>query len=141
MSNKIRHCGIIHSVNNDSLQVRILQTSACAGCKVAGHCSASESKEKMIDVFGNFPESRVGQKVTIVASTQVGIRAVVLGFVLPFVIMVGVLLVLMRLTSSEPLSALLSVVSLIPYYMLLYVCRDRLREKLSFTIENNEIIN
>lgn len=141
MSNKIRHSGIIHSVNNDSLQVRILQTSACAGCKVAGHCSASESKEKMIDVFGNFPESRVGQKVTIVASTQVGIRAVVLGFVVPFVIMVGVLLVLMRLTSSEPLSALLSVVSLIPYYMLLYVCRDRLREKLSFTIENNEIIN
>lgn len=141
MSNKIRHSGIIHSVNNDSLQVRILQTSACAGCKVAGHCSASESKEKMIDVFGIFPESRVGQKVTIVASTQVGIRAVVLGFVVPFVIMVGVLLVLMRLTSSEPLSALLSVVSLIPYYMLLYVCRDRLREKLSFTIENNEIIN
>lgn len=141
MSNKIRHSGIIHSVNNDSLQVRILQTSACAGCKVAGHCSASESKEKMIDVFGNFPESRVGQKVTIVASTQVGIRAVVLGFVVPFVIMVGVLLVLMRLTSSEPLSALLSVVSLIPYYLLLYVCRDRLREKLSFTIENNEIIN
>ena len=50
MSTKISHSGIVERINGDCVQVRIVQTSACAACKVAGYCNAAESKEKVIDV-------------------------------------------------------------------------------------------
>lgn len=134
MSNKIKHSGIIESVGPHSIQVRILQTSACASCKVAGHCGASESKEKIVDVYGEY-DGKVGDTVTVVASEQVGVNAVVLGFGVPFLILIFALYVLIRLTGNEPLAALGSIACLIPYYFVLYMNREKLREKLSFTIE------
>ena len=47
MSNKIRHEGVIDSIDEGCVHVRILQTSACAACKVAGYCNAAEAKEKI----------------------------------------------------------------------------------------------
>ena len=134
MSNKIKHSGIIESVGPHAIQVRILQTSACASCKVAGHCGASESKEKIVDVYGEY-DGKVGDTVTVVASDQVGVNAVVLGFGVPFLILIFALYVLIRLTGNEPLAALGSIACLIPYYFVLYMNREKLREKLSFTIE------
>jgi len=65
MNNKIRHSGIIDSIENSTVRVRILQTSACAACKVAAHCNASESKEKLVDVaVADGSVRRVGDTVT-----------------------------------------------------------------------------
>ena len=134
MSNKIKHSGIIESVGQHVTRVRILQTSACASCKVAGHCGASESKEKTVDVYGAY-DVNVGDEVTVVASGQVGMNAVILGFGVPFIILIAAVYLLYLLTGSEPLAALGSIACLIPYYCILYKKREKLREKLSFTIE------
>ena len=56
MSEKIKHSGVVESVDGDCMKVRILQTSACAGCKAAGVCNAAEKKEKVIYIY------RVGVK-------------------------------------------------------------------------------
>ena len=50
MSQKICHSGIVERIDDGCVHVRIVQTSACAACKVAGYCNAAESKEKIIDV-------------------------------------------------------------------------------------------
>ena len=115
MSSKIKHKGIIESVDHHMTKVRILQTSACATCSAAGHCGASESKEKVVDVYGNY-NVREGEEVMVVASEQVGVLFI-------------------TLTHNEPLAALGSIACLIPYYLILYRYREKLREKLSFTIE------
>ena len=51
MTDKIKHLGIVESINGSYLKVRIVQTSACSACSIKGHCSAAESKEKLIDVY------------------------------------------------------------------------------------------
>lgn len=135
MSNSIRHSGIVESVGDGIIRVKILQTSACLQCKAANHCSASESKEKIIDVYSHQPSYNVGDHVTVVASARTGMNAVLLGFGVPFLILVAVIWLMMFLTGNEPLSALMGVASLIPYYLTLYFLRDRLRQKLSFEIE------
>ena len=134
MSGRIKHTGVIESVEQNVIRVRILQTSACASCKVAGHCGASESKEKTVEVYGDF-DGRVGEEVTVVASEQVGVNAVILGFGVPFLILIAALYLLIRFTGNEPLAALGSIACLIPYYLVLYQKREKLRERLSFTIE------
>ena len=87
MSQKISHAGVIESIEGDSIKVRIVQTSACAACKVAGHCNAAESKVKIVDVVGaDATRYQLGQEVVVWASKDVANKALVLGFGLPFLL-------------------------------------------------------
>ena len=121
MSNRISHSGIIESVADNLVKVRIVQTSACASCKVAGHCNASESKVKIVDVITAGSAYQVGQQVVVSASKDVANRALLLGFGIPFLLLVGVLVIALRLTSDEGLAALSALGSLLPYYFLLWL--------------------
>ena len=137
MSTKISHSGIVESIHEGCVQVRILQTSACAACKVAGHCNASESKEKIVDVLNVADTShlKVGDSVVVSASRDVANRALLLSFGVPFLILVSVLFIMLQLVSDEGLAALTALLALLPYYGLLYLMRDRIQQKLAFYIE------
>ena len=136
MSNKISHPGVIDSIEDDCVKVRIVQTSACAACKVASHCNASESKEKMVDVFCcDTAKYRTGQEVTVWASREVANRALLLGFGIPLLLLIGVLLIVLRWTGDEGVAALVALGSLLPYYLLLWLRRDSIRQQVSFQIE------
>lgn len=118
------------------VKVRILQASACAACKVASHCHASESKEKIVDVFCcDTAKYEIGQEVVVCASKDVAGRALLLGFGWPFLIMVGVLVVALYVFHNEGWAALCALLALVPYYLVLYLCRDRIGQKLTFSIE------
>ena len=137
MSTKISHSGIVESISEGCVQVRILQTSACAACKVAGHCHASESKEKIVDVLNVRDASRlkVGDSVIVSASRDVANRALLLGFGVPFLILVSVLFIMLKVVSDEGLAAITAILALMPYYGMLYLMRDRIQQKISFSIE------
>jgi sigma-E factor negative regulatory protein RseC len=103
---------------------------------VAGYCNAAESKEKIIDVFCD-PSSKgyqVGQPVMVTTSGVVAAKALLWGFGLPFVLLVAVLVVVLLVTSNEGLAALCALAALVPYYFLLWLLRNRMRDELSFQI-------
>lgn len=138
MTDRITHSGIVDEVDGDTVSVRILQTSACSGCKVSGHCNASESKVKTIVVRRAKNASRwsVGDAVTVSASTSVAFRALLLSFGVPFAVMVVVLLVTLLSTGSETVSGVVALASLLPYYGLLYLMRNRVSRGVEFTIDD-----
>ena len=119
------------------MKVRILQTSACASCKVASHCNASESKEKIVDVLNvqDTDSLKVGDSVVVSASGDVAGRALLLGFGLPFLVLVTVLVLVLLLTGREGLAALSGLGALLPYYLVLWLFRDTIRQKLAFQLE------
>ena len=136
MSNKISHPGVIDRIEGDCVKVRIIQTSACAACKVASHCNASESKEKIVDVICcDTAKYATGQEVVVSASKEVANRALLLGFGIPLLLMVAVLLIVLRWTGDEGIAALASLGALIPYYIILWLLRDSIRQQVSFRIE------
>lgn len=137
MHTKISHSGIIESVNGKCVKVRILQTSACAACKVASHCNASESKEKIIDVHNVKDTSylKIGDPVVVSTSREVASRALLYGFGLPFVVLVTVLVLVLQLTKQEGLAAISGIGALIPYYFVIWLFRDIIRRKLEFQLE------
>ena len=137
MSNIISHSGIIESIHEGCVQVRILQTSACAACKAAGRCNASESKEKIIDVMNvrDISQLKVGDSVVVSASRDVANKALLLSFGVPFLILVSVLLIMLKLISEEGIAALVSLLALVPYYVALYFLRNRIQQKIAFSIE------
>ena len=135
MNQRISHSGIVESIDGGCVHVRIVQTSACAACKVAGYCNAAESKEKIIDVFcDSVAKYNVGQQVTVSTSGQVAVKALLWAFGVPFVLLMAVLILVLLLTGNEGWAALSALVALVPYYFILWLMRNKMREQLAFTI-------
>lgn len=137
MNDKIRHSGVIDSIGDGSVKVRILQTSACAVCKVAAHCNASESKEKLVEVkVADGDVWQVGDTVTVCASRNVILRAMLFAFALPLVLMVAALVVVMVATGDERTAGLSSIAVLVPYFLLVWLFRERVGRQVSFSLED-----
>jgi len=142
MSKKIAHQGVIAAINGQQVQVRIVQTSACAGCKIADHCrsnmsaNSSESKVKLVDALcADTCHLKVGDEVMVSAEASMAGRALLLGFGLPLVLMLVVLVVALALGCDEGLAALLMLGSLVPYYICIAFLRHRIAKTIVFTIE------
>ena len=135
MSTKISHSGIIESIDERCIHVRIVQTSACAACKVASYCNAAESKEKIVDVYKPAGNLKVGDAVTVTASSQIATQALLYGFAYPFVLLVVVLVAVLWLTGNEATAGLSALAALLPYYGVLYLLRKRHCEQFAFDIE------
>ena len=135
-NNTIKHLGIVENIQGSHLSVRIVQTSACAACSVKGHCSSADSKDKIIDIIDTAAASyQVGENVMVVGETSMGMQAVALAFIIPFVLLIFTLFLFMALMENELYSALLSLAILIPYYFILWLNKTRLKQKFSFTIK------
>ena len=131
----ISHHGTIEKVDNQSVYVKILSSSACASCNVKGACQLAESEEKVIEVIRQQDqEYSVGKPVDIVMQRSSGTRAVLLAYFLPFCIVVLSLVVFIATGMKEGISALLSMFLLVPYYFILYQFRGRLKKEFEFTI-------
>ena len=135
-NNTIKHLGIVENIQGSHLSVRIVQTSACAACSAKGHCSSADNKDKIIDIIDTAASSyRVGEKVMVIGETSMGMMAVVLAFIIPFILLIFSLFLFMALMENELYSALLSLAILIPYYFILWLNKTRLKQKFSFTIK------
>ena len=85
---EVSHQGTVISVGQDRISVRIVSESACSACHAAGLCGASESKNKIVDVpvYGGQTYS-VGQEVEVCLARKMGLKAVLLSYVIPLVIL------------------------------------------------------
>ena len=136
-NNTIEHQGIVEKIQDSLIYVRIVQVSACATCSVKGHCSSADSKDKVIEITDKTAASlyKVGDRVKLVGRTSQGMWAVVLAFVIPFVLILFSLFFFMNVTGDELVSALLSLGVLLPYYTVIYFFRARLKQQFLFTIK------
>jgi sigma-E factor negative regulatory protein RseC len=138
MADLIKHKGIVEKIDGSHVTVRIVQTSACSSCSAKGLCNASESKEKLIDVYQSQVPCRVGEEVVVCGTTSMGMRAVFLAFGIPLLILLAALFVSMRMTGDDALlSAVIALCAVIPYYLIIYLCKDKLDRTFSFTIEKH----
>lgn len=136
MGNQISHAGIVDSITEGMVHVRILQSSACSSCKVAQHCTSAESKEKIIDVpCADAGRYRIGDEVTVMAANSVGMKAVLLAFVIPSVLLLATIAVLLALGYTELTAALSGIGILIPYFIFIYMIRQKLEKILTFYIK------
>lgn len=132
----IKHEGIVENIGTDRCSVRILQASACSSCSARSLCHSSESKEKVVEVSGHYPTLQVGDKVTLVGSVRQSLKATVLAYVVPLVLMLIALYVGTRM-GGDDIGATTALLVLALYYGVLYLFRDRLGKNFTFKIESN----
>lgn len=135
MTNAIKHQGIVESTTGSCIRVRIIQTSACAACSIKGHCTSADVKEKLIEIT-NTGESvyQPGDKVWVLGEVSMGAKAVLLAFVLPFIVLVVSLFIFMALWKDELYASFSSLLLLALYYYILWLNRLRIKKRFSFSI-------
>jgi sigma-E factor negative regulatory protein RseC len=135
-SGTIIHPGIIESIAGDRAFIRILSQSACSSCHAKGACTIADVEEKIIEVDIDPSEDRkAGEEVMVTMEESLGHKAVLMGYVLPLIVLVGSIILFLSLFKHEGLAALLSILMLVPYYFILYLFRKRLRKEFRFRIE------
>ncbi len=135
-SNIISHEGVVTKITDEELEIKILSQSACAACHAKSACGMGEQAEKILTVPR--PKSKdfaLMQRVNVRMAIGQGNKAAVLAYLIPIILLLAVLFVCLGLGISEGISALLSVVALIPYYIILYLRRDKLKQKFEYLID------
>jgi sigma-E factor negative regulatory protein RseC len=135
-SGTIIHPGIIERINGDRVFIRILSQSACSSCHAKGACTIADVEEKIIEADIDPSENRKpGEQVMVKMEESLGHKAVLMGYVLPLIVLVGSIILFLSIIKHEGLAALLSILMLVPYYFTLYLFRKRLRKEFRFRIE------
>ena len=135
-SGTIIHPGIIESINGDKVFIRILSQSACSSCHAKGACTIADVEEKIIEADIDPSENRKpGEQVMVKMEESLGHKAVLMGYVLPLIVLVGSVILFLSLFKHEGMAALLSILMLVPYYFTLYLFRKRLRKEFRFRVE------
>lgn len=131
--NDIVHEGVINVVRNGVALVSIERSSGCAGCHAKNSCGVSnESETNILEVPVYDQVYSPGEKVHVHISRTNAIEAVFLGYFLPFIILVTVLLILIMSGISEPVAGLVSIGILIPYYVFLRLFNAWFKKHISF---------
>ncbi len=133
----IEHPGIIEKIENERIWVKIQPQSACGNCHSKSYCGMAESADKVIEVQNLQPGKiwQQGESVKIALRRSLGYRALFLGYLLPFLILIGSLIVTLTLQINEGLAAGISIFLLVPYYGMLYIKKDVIRSSFHFFIK------
>lgn len=131
----IDHIGWIESVEDNTVRVRINSQSACASCHAKGACSAADMEEKYFNLPADGREFANGEQVRVQIARRLGLKAVALGYIYPFLVLMSVLIALTIAGVPELQSGLIALLTLVPYYIVIYLLKNRLNRNFSFTLE------
>ena len=135
----IVHPGVVDHLENETVYIRILSQSACATCHAKGACSIAEEEDKIITVHPpDYLSFKPGDQVTIRMKQSLGKKALFLGYILPLIILVASIGIFIWVFTDEGLAALLSILLLGPYYFILYLLRDKLKQQFHFSIYSRD---
>ena len=141
----IKHDGIVIAVNGDgTVRVRIVQTSACASCKAKAMCASAESKEKEILALfvgeeakrreGERQDIKLGDEVVVMVQQKMGWKAILLAYMLPFIVMMTVVAIGNGLLGiREEVIGTAALCAMGVYYIVLGFFKDKIQKDFSFT--------
>lgn len=132
----ISHEGVVIKASGDgTADVDIITGSACSGCHAKSACSLGNTDVKTITVKSD-AVLRPGDRVIVTMEQSQGFRALAIGYVLPFIVLIAAFAVLIIAGAGELLTALLSLASVALYYVVVFMLRKRIEQKFEFKIKS-----
>lgn len=135
MEKKVCKEGIVRKVEAGKVWVEIVMSSACGGCVAKNMCNISEKKNEIIEAENIMGEEfALGETVQIQMQESKAHQAVVLGYLLPFIVLIVGLFGSYVLTHIEWLSALVAIGLTIIYYVVLKMFDKRLAREFTLYV-------
>lgn len=136
-TNNVTHSGKVIGVFRDTVTVAVESSEACGSCASRSACSlgVQSNTRNILITTPNASSFSVGEIVRVATRTQMGLMAVALCYAVPAMVLVAVLAAAVFCGVSEGVAALISLGSVAIYFGILWLLRDKLAQKISFTIE------
>ncbi len=128
-TDSVEHIGVVSEISNDSVTIVFQSQSACASCHANGFCTSNDVKQREVTVKNSDSMYTLGEQVRVKLSASKGLRAVLLSYFIPFVILILVLLLGNKHIKSEPKLAGIALASVILWYCILYLFRNSIEKK------------
>lgn len=136
---RIGHEGIVKSIAEQTIDVRIVSRSACAACHAKSMCGIAETVQKT--VTAQRPDFPVlpGDKVMVYATVRNALYSVMMAYIFPSVILVGTIAGLVAAGYEEITAAAGALTTLSVYFAGLYFSREKIGKKIKFTVEKMSV--
>lgn len=128
------HSGVISKISRGSVVVSLDKNLHCESCRAKGACGVADSASKEVEVAHPGGRFTLYEPVEVILRKHSGHKAVFWAYVFPFILMLGTLLAASSLL-PEWVAGLLSLLVLIPYYLLLRGLKDYFRKTLAITLK------
>ena len=130
---EVSHSGIIRSIGPETTVVEITSLSACAQCHAQGFCSAADAASKEIEVPSS-PGFSVGEEVNLVLRESLGMKAVLLTYVVPALLLLVGVAAFSYAGAHELVTGAASLGFVAAWYLVLWLKRDRFKKEYVFKI-------
>ena len=116
------HSGVVSEIHGQSVIVSLDQNIHCDSCSARGACGISGSTNKQVEIQNPFDSFELNEQVKVTLRKGLGQKAIVWAYIFPFALMLITLLTA-SLLFKEWVAGLLSLLILIPYDSVLYLCK------------------
>ena len=131
--------GIVRAIQGDQIEVEITISSACSKCHAKSICIPSDHKRETVLAQRLYNEHfEVGDKVQLVLKGSAGGKAVVLAYLLPFLVLMVALFGTYAITKSELAGVIVSVVFVVIYYIILKTQNKKIEQNFQFFVKHME---
>lgn len=134
MRETIDHIGFISAIREGKAYVSLVQVSACATCSSKSACGVGESEKRHFEIPVAGHQWHVGEEVIVRVGVGTGFKALWLGYLLPFLLLLTTLVLAISVGLPEAKAGLLSLGILLPYYLGLAMFRKGLSRSMSLKI-------
>ncbi len=135
----IKHKGKIIEITHDKVVVEIAASTACEGCHAKHICGSPNDNTRTIPVLRrNNGDFKIGDTVEVMMTPSMGLKAVLIAYVIPCAILLILLLTLPIVWNNELACGLIALGSLAVYYTVLSFFRTKLSTGFVFTVEKPE---
>jgi sigma-E factor negative regulatory protein RseC len=134
MEKQVEHEGTVTDILDHTMMVRIVTSSACSGCAAKSYCVPSENKDREIKVERFSGDFVLGERVRVIMLQSLGIKALCIAYIVPFILVMIALLISWVITGNELISGLSALFILLPYYLSIKIFNEKLEKTFRFQV-------
>lgn len=133
---EIRHKGVVREVSEQSYRISVERRASCQGCAAKSFCNLSDDENELLTVK-KYPHQshQVGDEVTVLLSEELGRKAVIFGYLFPFIVLILGIFIPAAWNVSQGASGLIGLSAVAVYYLVLSFFRKKLNKKFVFRME------
>lgn len=132
-NNSISHIGIVQSVDGQEVTVRMTVESACAACHAKSLCGVSDSKDKIVKAVNvSDAHFEVGEKVNVEMRQSLAMKAIVICYLLPFIVLITTFCVMSYFCQNELVNVLVTFAAVAAYFFFIWLFNHKIERNVTF---------
>lgn len=131
----IRQKATIVKITKSDIELEVCRPEACAACKARSACTSESEDGKRISLTNDGVPREVGDEVYLSITNAVGLKATLIAYLTPVVIVLILVLVLEHFNVGEKSAGAITLGALVLYFLLLRLMRTKLNKEITIQIE------